>query len=107
MNATESRLLALRVGEKVRTRNAWVGNVLDAERARSSLSSDDLALATRIAYGVAQWTGTLDDALDRYIPRPRDVRPRVRSAMRIAAFELLFSDVPSRAAVHQGVELAK
>lgn len=107
MSATESRLLALRVGEKVRTREAWVGNVLDGERARSSLSAEDLALATRLAYGVAQWTGTLDDALDRYIPHPRDVRPRVRSALRISAYELLFSDVPARAAVHQGVELAK
>lgn len=100
-------MLALRVGEQVRTRKAWVGNVLDAERAKTSLSPEDFALATRLSYGVAQWTGTLDDALDRYIPRPHDVRPRVRSAMRISAYELLFSDVPSRAAVHQGVELAK
>lgn len=107
VSATAARLLARRVITKVRTRDGWVGSVLDAERATSSLSHEDLALATRLTYGVVQWAGTLDEALDRHIPSPRDVRPLVRDAMRIAAYELLFSDVPPHAAVHQGVELAK
>lgn len=67
----------------------------------------DEAFALRLALGVIATKGCLDDALDRHLSRPRDVAPAVRMALRVAAFELIYLDAPSRVAVSQGVELVR
>jgi 16S rRNA (cytosine967-C5)-methyltransferase len=72
---------------------------------RSALSSEDAALATRLAYGTLQTQGTLDEALGRYLAKK--VEPQVRDALRLSAYELLFMSTAPRAAVHQGVELVR
>ena len=63
---------------------------LDAVLDRSGLDTREAALATRLAYGTLQTLGTLDEALDRFLDEAvLDVEPRVRDALRVAAYELL------------------
>lgn len=104
MNLTPARALALKALAEIRSRDAWAHSVLDNMLRDSDLSTSDRALATRLVYGTVQTMGTLDEALNRFIPRPGGVQPPVRDAMRVAAWELLFGEADPHAAVHQGVE---
>lgn len=107
MSATASREVARRVVSAVRTRGAWTHEAAAAEISRAGLVGRDAASATRLAYGTIAAQGTLDDAIDRFAQRPSGIEPKVRDALRVSAWELLFSDTPGRAAVSEGVELAR
>lgn len=86
---------------------AYVREVLrDAARMRA-LDARDRGLALRLALGATAASGTLDEALDRYLSRPKKVAHRVRWALRIAAFELLYLGTSPEVAVSQGVELVR
>lgn len=107
MSASAARQVAYEVLGRVRQRDAFAGPVLDDVLTQAGLDTRDAALGTRLAYGSLQTMGTLDEALDRFLDKPSRVEPRVRDAMRVAAYELLFLRTPSRAAVHQAVEAVK
>lgn len=108
VSASAARTIALRVVTRVRTRRAWAHETLDAVlNAAQGLDTRDRALATRLAYGVIATSGTLDEALDRFVDRPNRIEPRVRDALRIAAWELLFGEVQPHVAVSEGVELVR
>lgn len=92
---------------EVRNRNAFVRNVIESVTVHSDASSEDKAFARLLSYGVISTQGVLDDALDTLLTRPADVQPGVRDALRISAYEILFLDKSSYAAVDQGVELAR
>lgn len=107
MSVTAARAVVLKTLATVRERNAYLGPVLEAQLARASLSDADHALVTRLARGVIETLGTLDEVLDARIAKPGSVEPRVRDALRLAAYEILFMRTPARAAVHQGVEAVR
>jgi len=73
------------------------------------LEGRERAQAQHLAYGAVQRRGTLDAALSQLADRPlRQLDPPVLAALRLGAYELLFSDgTPDHAAVDQAVELAK
>lgn len=102
MSVAPARRIALKVLGRVRRDEAFSGPVLAAELAAASLSPDDAALATRLTYGVLASVGVLDEALGRYAKGP--LEPRVRDALRLAAYELLFGHAPGYAVVDQAVE---
>ena len=106
MSASPARLAARDVVTRVREGSAYAHEVLSATLRRLKLSADDAAFATRLAYGALQTAGTLDDAIDRYLDGKR-IEPRVRDALRISTYELLYLSSEPRAAVHQGVELVR
>lgn len=106
MSATSARSLARQVVSDVRERNAYSHEVLDSRMRSAGLAPSEAALATRLAYGTLQTQGTLDEALERYLSGKK-IEPRVRDALRVSAYELLFLRTPPRAAVHQGVELVR
>lgn len=85
------------------------GFVRDILAASAGTLSDarDEAFALTLALGVTATVGTLDEALDRYIAKPSKVSARVRMALRIPAFEMLYLDTPGHVAVSQGVELVR
>ena len=91
---------------RVREREAYGHEVLSAALRATSLEPQDAAFATRLVYGVLQTAGTLDEAIARHLGTRR-IEPRVRDALRIATYELLFQRTEQRAAVHQGVELVR
>lgn len=107
MSVAPARRAALAVLQRVRERGAFGPETLDAVLNRSSLSAADTAFVTRLAYGTLEVMGTLDDALDRYLERPRDLEPRVRDALRLGAYEILFARTPARAAVNEAVDAVK
>jgi 16S rRNA (cytosine967-C5)-methyltransferase len=106
MSASPARKAAFDVVSRVRERTGYAHEVLDARLRGSNLSPDDAGMATRLAYGTLQTEGTLDEVLGRYLAG-KTVEPRVRDSLRLSAYEILFMHTPSRAAVHQGVELAR
>ncbi len=107
MSVAPARRAALQVLKRVRERDAFGPETLDAVLAASGLSQADQALATRLTYGTLQTQGVLDEAIDRLATRPGDIEPRVRDALRLTAYEILFARTPPRAAVHQGVEAVR
>jgi 16S rRNA (cytosine967-C5)-methyltransferase len=91
---------------QVRERSGYAHEVLDGRMRTHDLSATEAALATRLAYGTIQTQGALDEALARFLGGKK-LEPRVRDALRVSAYEILFLHTPTRAAVHQGVELVR
>jgi 16S rRNA (cytosine967-C5)-methyltransferase len=106
MSATGARSLAREVVTKVRERDAFAHEVMDARLRESRLIGAERSLATRLAYGTIQTRGTLVEAIRRHMKSSR-LESKVEDALCIAAYELLFSATEPRAAVHQGVELVR
>ena len=77
------------------------------DAALAALQPADRALAMRLAMGVTSAQGVLDQLIDHYVKRPSSLEPRVRDALRLAAFEVCYLDTPSAASVSQGVELVR
>src|SRR3954470_613750 len=75
----------------------------------SKLSSADHALTTEMVMGVLRWRSLLDAEISRFSSKLIDkLDLEVLTALRLAAYQLLFLDrIPSRAAVHESVELVK
>lgn len=105
--ATSARILALRLTRDVRERNGYLRELVESRRAESELPAEEFDFALVLAYGVVMCRGTLDEAIDRSLSSPRDVKPKVRDALRISAYELLFLKKPAHAVVDQGVELVR
>jgi 16S rRNA (cytosine967-C5)-methyltransferase len=106
VSVTPARETARDVLTRVRERASYAHEVLDATLRRSDLSDVDASFATKLAYGVLQTEGTLDDALAHHLGGKR-VEPRVRDCLRLSTYELLFLGTAPRVAVHQGVELVR
>ena len=85
----------------------YVREVLDVSSRVSALDRRDAGLARRLALGVTASQGCLDEVLDRYLDRPGKVSPRVRMALRVSSFELLYLRTAPEVAVSQGVELVR
>jgi 16S rRNA (cytosine967-C5)-methyltransferase len=107
MSVAPARFVALKAIAAIRERDAYLGPVLDAQLGRAGLSDADHALATRLTRGVIETLGTLDAAINAHLTKQSSVEPRVRDALRLATYELLFMRTPPRAAVHQGVEAVR
>src|SRR3954469_16174681 len=84
-------------------------NLVLAEILRGmGLHGRDAAFATELTYGTLRALGTLDliiaDAAGREVAR---IDPPARDALRLGAYQLLFTRVPSHAAVNQTVDLVR
>jgi 16S rRNA (cytosine967-C5)-methyltransferase len=72
------------------------------------LDPRDRALAQRLAFGTIQRVRTLDHGIETLGRRPvAKLDPPVRSALRLGAYQLAFSDVAVHAAVNESVELVR
>ena len=98
-----AREVARRVLDRVQTGSAWATLALDGELARAGLEERDRRLAAEIVYGVLRHRARLDRALGAHADLKR-TPPRVLTALRVAAYQLLFLDrVPQYAAVDDAV----
>lgn len=102
-----ARRAALRVLVDAERGDRYVRDAFNADAHIAELDARDRGLALRLALGVTATSGCLDEALNAYITKPKKVAPRVRWALRIAAFELLYLGTPAEVAVSQGVELVR
>lgn len=105
--ASPARLAALEACRIVRERSAYAQEVIQATIDRSHMLPEDRAFATLLVLGVAATWGTLDEVIDRSLRSPDDVKPDVRDALRIAAYEMVFLHKEAYAVVDQGVELVR
>lgn len=104
MNARE---VARRVLARVED-GAYATLALAGELERARLQPKDRALATELAYGVLKRRLRLDHALAAYAPRGLDaLDARVRDALRVGAYQILFMRVPAHAAVDDAVQAVK
>lgn len=105
--ATAARRCALALLGERRRRDARARDLLRGSEALSGLPERDRAFATRLVLGATAAEGALDRAVDAHLRRGAHLEPRVRDALRLAAFELLYLGERSDVAVSQGVELVR
>jgi 16S rRNA (cytosine967-C5)-methyltransferase len=99
------REVARRVLERVEKDAAWATPALDGELDRANLPPRDAALATELVYGVLRHRLRIDRALSAHADLNK-TPPRVRLAMRVAAYQILFLRIPGYAAVDDAVDAA-
>ncbi|MDA3935391.1 MAG: hypothetical protein PF636_00800 [Actinomycetota bacterium] len=107
MSVSPARAVALQALSRIRQRDAWARDAIEAVLLTAKLEDQEARLARRLTLGVASMQGTLDEAIDRVVSKPGSLEPGVRDVLRLAAYEILFMRTPARAAVHQGVEATK
>lgn len=102
-----ARAIARIVLDRVDKGGAWATLTLDAELSRSGLDERDRRLASELVYGVLRHRTRIDHALAVHADLKK-TPPKVRTALRVAAYQLLFLDrVPAYAAVDDAVEAAR
>jgi 16S rRNA (cytosine967-C5)-methyltransferase len=103
---SNARDVARRVLDRVE-KGAWATPALDGELERSGLEDRDRRLAAELVYGVLRHRSRIDRAIAAHAELKR-TPPRVVTALRVAAYQVLFLDrVPSYAAVDDAVRAAR
>ena len=101
------REVARRVLDRVAKGGAWATLTLDGELARSGLDERDRRLVSELVYGVLRQRARLDRAIGVHADLKR-TPPKVITALRLAAYQVLFLDrVPGYAAVDDAVTAAR
>jgi 16S rRNA (cytosine967-C5)-methyltransferase len=102
-----ARDVARRVLDRVERGGAWATPALDGELSRAGLDERERRLAAELVYGVLRNRARIDRALAAHADLAR-TPPRVVTALRVAAHQLLFLDrVPGYAAVDDAVHAAR
>jgi 16S rRNA (cytosine967-C5)-methyltransferase len=106
---TATRLLALRVLERVQRSDAYADVLLHAHLGRSCLPAADRAFVTDLVNGTLRWRGRLDFLLAQVVNRDLDkLEPLVANALRLGAYQIAVAEnVPDRAAVDQTVRCVR
>ncbi len=102
------RLTAYDVLKAVRVDGAYANLVLPRLLSERNLRGRDAALATELAYGTLRAQGQLDAVLQVSVDRPLgQVDPPVLDVLRLGAYQLLRTRIPSHAAVSATVDVAR
>lgn len=104
--ASQARRVAAAVLGDVRRNDARARDVLRESQRMVALDERDRAFVSRIVLGVTATRGLLDELIDRRLRRPR-LEPKVRDALRLGVYEVLFCATLAAVAVSQTVELAR
>jgi 16S rRNA (cytosine967-C5)-methyltransferase len=106
MSASPARRAAFETVQRVFEDDAYADRALPA--AAAGLDRRERALAQRLAYGTIQRVRTLDHGIEALGRRPvLKLDPPVRTALRLGAYQLAFSEVAMHAAVNESVELVR
>jgi len=108
MPISPARVAAFDILLRVERDDSYASELLHSS-GNAGLSSADHGLATELVMGVLRWRSLLDQNIaERSSQKLARLDPEVLTALRLAAYQLLFLDrVPERAAVHESVELVK
>src|SRR5580698_11526043 len=108
MPVSPARAAAFDILLRVEREDSYASELLHSSH-HQGLSSADHGLTTELAMGVLRWRSLLDKHIaERSSQKLTRLDPEVLTALRLAAYQLLFLDrVPERAAVHESVELVK
>jgi 16S rRNA (cytosine967-C5)-methyltransferase len=103
---TTARGIALEVIRRVADEGAYSNRLLPALLSRFPLDERERDLATELAYGTLRRVIPLDFALGPLLARPlKAASPVARAALRLGAYQLLFTRIPPHAAVGETVGL--
>ncbi|OIQ49697.1 Ribosomal RNA small subunit methyltransferase B [Pseudodesulfovibrio hydrargyri] len=81
---------------------------LDAALSTGVDDPRDVGLATELSYGYLRLKGRIEYVLSRFLQDPGKLNPKMRLAMGVAAYEILFLDkIPAYASVDWAVEFSK
>ena len=106
MSASPARRAAFETVQRVFEQEAYADRAFPA--AAAGLEPRERALAQRLAYGTIQRVRTLDHGIEALGRRPvRKLDPPVRTALRLGAYQLAYSEVAMHAAVNESVELVR
>ena len=106
--ADPARTVAFRTLQAVSAEDAYANLVLPRALAEAGLSGRDAALATELGYGTLRASGTLDEVLRRCATRDlADIELAVLNLLRLGAYQLLRTRIPTHAAVASTVELTR
>jgi 16S rRNA (cytosine967-C5)-methyltransferase len=103
-----ARWAAFEVVAAVHRDDAYANLALASVLREARLSGRDAGFATELAYGTLRARGTLDAIVA--VAAARDVSridPPVRDALRLGAYQLLYTRVPAHAAVSSTVDLVR
>jgi 16S rRNA (cytosine967-C5)-methyltransferase len=102
-----ARRVAYEVARRTFEQEAYADRAFAA--AAAGLDPRERRQAMRLAFGAVQRVRTVDHAMEQLAGRrPMRLQAELRNALRVSGYEVLFSDaVPARAAVSEGVELAR
>jgi len=108
MPISPARVAAFDILLRVEQEDSYASELLHSSR-YENVSSADHGLATELVMGILRWRSLLDQHIvERSSQKLERLDPEVLTALRLAAYQLLFLDrVPERAAVHESVELVK
>jgi 16S rRNA (cytosine967-C5)-methyltransferase len=108
MPISPARVAAFDILLRVERDDSYASELLHSS-GNAGLSSADHGLATELVMGVLRWRSLLDQNIaERSSQKLTRLDPEVLTALRLAAYQLLFLDrVPERAAVHESVGLVK
>jgi len=100
----DARSLAIEVLGRIEGGGAYANLALKAALDNSPLDRRDRAFATDLVYGTTRMRRACDHLLDRWLHD--DVEPKVRTVLRLGAYQLAFGGVPPHAAVSATVAVA-
>ena len=108
MSISPARSAAFDILLRIEQQEAYASELLHSSP-YAKLSTGDHGLATELTMGVLRWRSLLDANIRKFSSKGVEkIDVEVLTALRLAAYQLLFLDrIPSRAAVHESVELVK
>ncbi len=107
MSASAGRNLARKAVTRIRERESYAHESLDAAVRRADLDRRDVAFATRLTYGTVAFRGSLDEIVAGHLRPGTTLEPLIADCLALSAYEILHMRTPKRAAVNEGVELVK
>ena len=108
MAVSPARIAAYEILLRIEEEDSYAAELLHSSQYQK-LSTADHGLATEIVMGVLRWRSLMDGQIAGHSSQKLSkLDPEVLTALRIAAYQLMFLDrVPQHAAVHESVELVK
>lgn len=106
--AINARQAALSCLERCRREGAWSGQTMDEIIKKASLDKREAALASRLCLGVLQNSRLFEYYIDFYSSvKSRKLEPKVRDILFLGIYQLLYTNIPARAAVNESVALCR
>ena len=103
MAATLARRIAVEVLESAERRKSYVNLALNS-RLTADLTKEDRARITDLVYGTSRHLGTIDRHLAPHCRRRlQDLPGPIRAILRLALYEILYTQTPPPVAVDQAV----
>lgn len=102
------RQTALELLEAIDKNQSYSNLLLNNAIKKNEVDKKDIGLLTELVYGTLQRKLTLDYYLEPFLQKNKKIENWVLNLLRITLYQMMFLDkIPDRAAIFEGVEIAK